>query len=251
MIHGYPLEFFQEIDYVRALLSQRSDGNMKASANGGADNQIKFMRFIRHEIHGVRHFIIKVVHGSAVGVLKGNPENGFLSGKDAIVTQNIGDAIGVTYADCPSVLFAAKTIEEKPTVAAAHSGWRSALAKICPCTVDKIAELGVEREKLRACVAPGISFRRFEFGEDAPETFAEYPDFVKKIDGSKKYRVDLKGIIKWQLIHEAGLLKENIEDSEICTYETPALFSDRRDNKDKKKAVEAGVAIIVIKPFAG
>jgi YfiH family protein len=248
MIHGYPLEFFQEIDYVKALVSQKSDGNMKTSANGGADNQIKFMRFVCHEIHGARQFIIKVAHGNKVGILNGNSGNDFLSGKDAIITQNVGDAIGVTYADCPPVLFAAKTTDEKPTVAAAHSGWRSTLAKICPNTVDEIANFRVERERLKACIAPGISFRRFEFGEDAPEVFTEYPGFVKKINSSKKYRVDIKGIIKWQLIHEAGLLEENIEDSEICTYETPTLFSDRRDNKGKKKAVEAGIAIIVIKP---
>ncbi len=60
--------------------------------------------------------------------------------------------------------------------------------------------------------------------------FIEKYDFAKdlyKVKSEKKYLIDLKNIIKKQLMSE-GVLEKNIEVSDICTMCTDDMFFSHR-----------------------
>jgi len=220
------------------------NGDMKLSSNGGVDNRKKFMKYLHTAIPGAELFIPTVVHGSEIKVLNGEIGDNFKERVDGLITSRRGIFIGVTYADCPSVLLTGETFEKNPVIASIHAGYQGVTKKIVPKAVRKMAEgMGVRRKTIKAIIAPSICQHCYEFGESALSLFREYPRcYVKeKGKGSGKYLVDLKGIIREQL-SMSGV--RYVYTSPECTYENSSLFSQRRDRKDP---VEAGITIIGIK----
>ncbi len=81
---------------------------------------------------------------------------------DALVTRQPGLALVVITADCAPVLFAADGI-----VAAAHAGWRGAVAGVLEATLDAMRTLGAR--DIRACVGPCIGQDSYEVGADVAD----------------------------------------------------------------------------------
>src|SRR5581483_11722738 len=87
---------------------------------------------------------------------------------DAIVTRTPGLAIGVTAADCGPVLL----VDAKARViAAAHAGWKGALAGIVESTVSAMETLGAERSHIVAAIGPLIQQQSYEVGNEFVERF--------------------------------------------------------------------------------
>lgn len=82
---------------------------------------------------------------------------------DAMATRTPGFALGIITADCGPVLVADA---RRGVVAAAHAGWRGAVAGILESTVEAMQSLGAEREDLRAVIGPCIGPISYEVGED-------------------------------------------------------------------------------------
>lgn len=82
---------------------------------------------------------------------------------DAMVTAVPGLALGVITADCGPVLFADHAAG---IVAAAHAGWRGAVAGILEATVDAMAALGAERSRIVAVIGPCIRQPSYEVAAD-------------------------------------------------------------------------------------
>ncbi len=70
---------------------------------------------------------------------------------DAVVTNVPGIVLGVGSADCGPILFADA---EAGVVAAAHSGWRGALAGIGESAVAAMVAQGAKRERIVAVLGP-------------------------------------------------------------------------------------------------
>ena len=80
--------------------------------------------------------------------------------------SNIG--LGVKGADCPSVLFAAKT---KKYICAVHAGWRGAFAGIHINAVQSFKENGVDPKDIIAVIGPCITQKSYEVDQGFLDNF--------------------------------------------------------------------------------
>ena len=87
---------------------------------------------------------------------------------DAVVTDRPGLLLGILTADCAPVLF---TDTEAGVVAAAHAGWKGALAGVTDRTLDAMERLGARRERIAAAVGPCIAQRSYEVDWRFPDPF--------------------------------------------------------------------------------
>ncbi len=82
---------------------------------------------------------------------------------DAVVTRTPGLAVGVLTADCAPVLFADA---DARVVAAAHAGWRGAVAGILEAAIAEMERQGAQRRNIRAAVGPAINQESYEVGPE-------------------------------------------------------------------------------------
>jgi YfiH family protein len=78
---------------------------------------------------------------------------------DAVVTDQPGILLGILTADCAPLLLADA---DAGVVAAAHAGWKGALAGITDATVAAMEKLGADRKRIAAAVGPCIAQRSYE-----------------------------------------------------------------------------------------
>jgi YfiH family protein len=78
---------------------------------------------------------------------------------DAVVTDRPGILLGILTADCAPVLLADP---QAGVVAAAHAGWKGALAGITDRTIEAMKKLGADRSHIAAAVGPCIAQRSYE-----------------------------------------------------------------------------------------
>lgn len=139
-------------------------------------------------------------------------EPGRKSGFDAVITNKPGLIAGVTIADCtPLLVYDSKT----GAVAAIHAGWRGTQKKIVTETLRAMNEnFGTKGQDCYAYIGACISYEAFEVGQEVAEQFDK--EFVKQINDTEKYKVDLKGLNNLQL-NQFGIPQSNIEISAKCT----------------------------------
>jgi YfiH family protein len=146
---------------------------------------------------------------------------------DALVTAARGIAVGVLAADCTPVLFADPVAG---VVAAAHAGWRGAIARVLESTIASMESLGARREDIRAVVGPCIGQDAYEVGRDFEQEFLERdadsrPYFARPTLDARPH-FDLPGYALHRL-RRAGLGRASSCTS--CTYtHTEDFFSYRR-----------------------
>jgi polyphenol oxidase len=153
---------------------------------------------------------------------------------DAVVTSTPGLVVGVLTADCAPVLFADP---EAKIVAAAHAGWRGAVAGIIASTITEMERLGAKRSRIVAALGPCITQPAYEVG---PEFEAEltardpaYARFLARSDTSPKARFDLPGFVLAQL---AAAQIGDIVNAVHCTHGNESLFYSFRRTTQRKEA---------------
>lgn len=145
-------------------------------------------------------------------------------GVDAVVTKEKNVPLMCYSADCvPTLLYD----EKAGVIAAVHGGWRGTKENIIKNTVDLMVNVGAAAQNIAAFIGPAIGLCCYEVSEEIGADFCNlYPEYAQKKDNGK-YMLDLKGITKYQLTN-AGLKKDNIENSNICTKcENNNFFSHR------------------------
>jgi YfiH family protein len=145
---------------------------------------------------------------------------------DAIVTRASGLAVAITTADCGPVLLADA---QARVIAAAHAGWRGALAGILEATVAAMEHCGAQRHRITAALGPMIRQRNYEVGPELRARFTA-EDLANHRFFSASPRpthslFDLAGYITARLA-AAGL--EQVEDLHLCTYEDETRFFSYR-----------------------
>lgn len=185
------------------------------------------------------------VHGNAVSVVTEETagtglHKPLLWESDALVTNLPGVPLAGFYADCVVTLLYDPVSR---TCGVCHAGWRGTALAILPSTVDAMAgRLGAKRESLVAVIGPSIGQCCFETDADVPAAMerqmggAVRPFIAPR---GEKFHVDLQGI-NAMLLEEAGLARENIVDSGLCTYcRSEEFWSHRVTNG--KRGVQAGM----------
>lgn len=163
-----------------------------------------------------------------------------LKGVDGLITNKKDIFFCLSYGDCTPLFFYDPI---KKVIGNIHSGWKGTLARIGSKAVQKmIEEYDSKPEDIICCIGPHIKSCHFEVGEEVAKTFKdefnemeeieEIIQFTSAQDGEKKYHIDTTKINE-NLLLAAGLKKENIVDSGICTVCHKEAFHSYRVQKEK------------------
>lgn len=186
------------------------------------------------ETLGADHLLTLYQIHSAQAVIVTEPWTGQGPRADGMATRMKSVALGVLAADCMPFLF---VDAETEIIAAAHAGWRGALAGILEATVSAMVSLGARPERIVAAVGPCLRQSNFEVGLDVLSAFAakhpEAEQFFAPGVSAEKRQLDLVGFGRWRLA-AAGV--ERLDDIGVCTLEK------RRDYFSYRASRRAGEA---------
>ena len=191
-----------------------------------------------------RNCVLNQIHSNQV-VFGSNLKNSGSVEADGIVSDRKNQNLWIYTADCMPILFADK---RKRLVAAIHCGRKGLENKIIKNLIKVFDNLGTSKEDLIVAIGPSISKKNYLIDE---QTFIE---FHKKLDyeESNTFPVDneislnsnnlgkftKKGLISldikknayFQLLNE-NIPNENIDISNLCTYELNNNFNSWRRSK--------------------
>lgn len=176
---------------------------------------------------------LKQVHSDRVLVADGL-KDGAAEG-DALITDQIGKAIGVKTADCVPILL---LDPETRAVAAVHAGWRGSAAEVVSRAIEKMQEaFGTQPSGLYAALGPCIRACCYEVGVEVFGRFeGVFPEWGRVSEGGM---LDLPEVNTRQL-KAAGVPADNIFDSGLCTAcQSGSFFSYRREPENPGRMVAA------------
>lgn len=247
---GYLLQMFNLFkpypDLV-ADLSRRSDGNMKLfEANPtGEQNRARFL--VSLGLDGESWVRSENIHGKTVAVVDDSAKGTFITGADGLITTTQGLSLLAAVADCLPLYF----YDPKwNSIGLAHAGWRGVYANIAAEMIDQlVTRFHSQPADILVGIGVGIGACHFTVKPDVAEKFAgyaaahqEYEEYIRP-DADGLIHVDLKGIVRAQLLAK-GILASHIETHPDCTYcESENYFSRRRD----APALEAMISVISLK----
>jgi YfiH family protein len=182
-----------------------------------------------HQVHGDTVFCL-------TDELTGERE---VQGYDALVTNIRDVALIIQQADCQAVLLADPT---RQVVAAIHCGWRGSVLQIITKTVTVMQEnYGSRPAELLAIISPSLGPCCGEFINYK----AELPEAFWRFQTSKQH-FDFWQISRQQLA-DAGLKKQNITITGICTSCNSSYFSYRRSVRNRQETTGRCCSAICLK----
>lgn len=108
------------------------------------------------------------VHGNRCVIVDEGSDLAARPKADALATRTPGILLGILTADCVPVLFADR---EAGVVAAAHAGWKGALAGVTDATLDAMERLGARRAGIAAAIGPCIGRASYEVDDGFVQRF--------------------------------------------------------------------------------
>lgn len=149
---------------------------------------------------------------------------------DALVTTTPGLLLSALSADCAPVLLADPQAQ---VIAAAHAGWRGALAGVLENVVARMCEAGAERSRIAAAIGPCIHQKSYEVGPEFEAEFIAADPAHRRFfvpGAANRRRFDLPGYCAEQL------RAQGLNAVEVLPHDTYAegefLFSHRRGVHD-------------------
>ena len=154
---------------------------------------------------------------------------------DGLVTNEPEVVLATFYADCVPLYFVDPVHR---AIGMSHSGWKGTVGKMGAATITAMKrEFGTEAKDLVCAIGPSICQDCYEVSEDVADAFKEaFPGHADEILLDKKngkYQLDL-----WRaneiVLTEAGVLKEKIAVTNICTCCNPDLLFSHRASHGKR-----------------
>ena len=163
---------------------------------------------------------------------------------DALVTNKPNIILGVLAADCLPILFADG---KNGIIAAAHSGWKGAMAGVIENTIAGMQQLGANLPDICATIGPAIARESYEVGAEFFERFMALSSknsrfFVPQGD---KYLFDLPAYAKHRL-STAGISQINLIAQDTY-FNDNEFFSYRRSCKRGEPAYGRLISTIMLK----
>lgn len=188
------------------------------------ENRLRFAAMIG--LSPDRLFEQRQVHGNAVREIAPAdvPETIADREGDALIARSEGIGVAARTADCVPILIA-----HPPSghVAAAHAGWRGAVAGVVSRALGALSH---DPRELVVAIGPHIRIDAFEIGEDVArqiERAAGGREVVQR--GDRTLRGHLAALVSLQL-RDAGVPSDAIDDVGGCTFsDAMRFFSHRRD----------------------
>ena len=155
---------------------------------------------------------------------------------DGLVTDKNNLILSTTNADCILLLFFDPV---KKVIANTHSGWKGTLQRISVKTVEKmIKEFNCNPNEIICCICPSIRKCHFEVDRDVMKLFKNefedldnLKDIIEEKEYNKKWNIDTV-LINKIILEKAGLKKENIIDSGICSVCNSDIIHSFRVEKE-------------------
>ncbi len=153
-----------------------------------------------------------------------------LPGLDGIYTQEQGLLLTSLYADCVPLYFAAKSAG---LIGLCHAGWKGSVAKIGP----KLVGIWKEKHRVSASdvyvlIGPSIRAPHYEVDEVVASKVKDAlgGEVAGVLTPTKPGHslLDLPMLNK-QLLIASGVNPSHIHTSTVCTYESDAFFSHRKE----------------------
>ena len=163
---------------------------------------------------------------------------------DGLVTDVRNVPMITFYADCVPLMFYDPVCH---VIAMAHSGWKGTVGRIGEKMVHYMAsKYGSKSSDIICAIAPSICQDCYEVSEDVALQFIEMFSLEKETEkGSKhdkellyrkpdgKYKLNLHKACELILL-EAGILKEHIDITDICTCCNPDFLFSHRASHGKR-----------------
>lgn len=212
-----------------------------------AQENVRYNRQLVASLIGVspdKLVIPSQTHSSNIAEVTRLNYNDTFADTDALVTNTRNICIAVLSADCVPILL---YDPGSSSVAAIHAGWRGTVAGIVTKTVEKLQELyNANPHQIIAGIGPSICVQVYEVGEEVAgeliKLFGNDASIVKPKDNGK-FHIDLWEANR-QLLVRAGVKKENIEISGICTYTNAGEFFSARRSGNKAGRFGAGIMLL-------
>lgn len=168
----------------------------------------------------------KQIHSDIVEVIV---SPGLHSQSDALITATKEIGLAISSADCTPIFLYDK---KNKVIAAIHSGWRGTQKKILAKVLAKLkSEFNTDFTDVFAYIGPSISMKHYEVGIEFESFFEEkYLSRVKE-----KLYLDIAKV-NFDILCEHGVPDQNIQSSNLCSYEISYLQSYRRDKEISGRA---------------
>jgi polyphenol oxidase len=146
---------------------------------------------------------------------------------DAVVSATPGVVCGALAADCAPILIADP---QARVVAAAHAGWKGALAGIAEAAIARMEALGARRERMFAAIGPCIGPASYEVGLEFVARFTDADRanqrFFSAGAAHDRRQFDLPGYVLARL-QAAGVRRAEWIGRDTCA-EPDLFYSNRR-----------------------
>ena len=165
---------------------------------------------------------------------------------DAFITDCKKLVIYVSVADCVPIYLYDKV---NNAIAIIHAGWRGTNGNIVKNTINEMINCyNTNPKDIIACIGPSICRDCYEVSDDLFNEFSKnYNDeFLNKVfykNTNDKLYLDLWEANKLNLINE-GVKNENIDITNICTYNNKELLFSHRRLGNKRGNMGAFIMII-------
>ena len=167
-------------------------------------------------------------HSDIIKVIECGGDNGE---SDALITNKTNLGLAISVADCtPIFIYDFKN----KVIAAVHSGWRGTEKKILLKTLIKLNQkFNSNAIDLMAYIGPSISQANYKVGKEVAEKFDEKYVMIN----NKKLFLDVSRI-NYDILIEFGIPQNQIQKSELCSYEfNTLLHSYRRDGEKSGRSL--------------
>lgn len=220
-----------------------TDENVKKNFQilcGAIDVDVKNLVFTDQ----VHEDLVAVVDEKDLG--KGFSRESNLTFIDGFITNKKHVALVTFYADCVPLYFLDPV---NKAIGLSHAGWRGTVKKIGAKTIAKMQkEFGSKPEDLIGAIGPSIGGCCFEVSEDVKneveKSFGrDIIDKIVKEHGPSKYLINLWAANEAVMI-EAGMKKENITQTDVCTMCHKSDMFSHRGSEGKRGSM---VAIMQLK----
>ena len=155
---------------------------------------------------------------------------------DGLITDVPGLVLATFYADCVPLYFVDPVHH---AIGLSHSGWRGTVHRMGRVTFKTMKEaFGTKPEDVICAIGPSICQSCFEVGGEVIEKFQKEfdPSYWKELFYAKengKYQLDL-WLANEIVFAEAGVKKENIHTTDICTHCNPELLFSHRTTGNER-----------------
>lgn len=271
MVEYIDFEIFEKYPEVLAAFSTKRGGvsvgiyesmNLSLGSNDRPENIKENYRRFAEALHTTpdRFVISDQQHTTNIRIVskedagKGTIKPRDYEAIDGFVTNERNLVLCLLFADCVPVYI---YDPEKHAIALVHSGWRGTAGCISEKAVRLMQkEYDSRPEDIIALIGPSICKSCYEVSEDLVDEFKKnFADnevnlFFEKsrvveageTKKEQKYLLDLWKAIELTL-EKAGVRKENIHNSQICTFENHELLFSHRYTKGKRGNLAAVMAL--------